>query len=181
MGVIQQALTHLAPRIDGLMDDVINNEGAGAQEAWRAAGRLEQVLFEFIDGYLDTMASLPGPQTREATSLILGVYRHYIREICEWLEELAQAIADPASAIQHCGIAASAHVELTITLTLTSPPEMFELDALAKRLNRSSANYSVPAPSVAQPDASGTGLLGTIGAMAFGIGLSKVVFGRPHD
>lgn len=180
MGVIQQALTHLSPRLDGLMTDVIHKEGAGAFEVGRAAGRLEQVLSEFVDGYLDAKASHAGPETSEARSLILGVYRHHIREICEWLEELVAVIANPASAIRKRGIAAAANVELTVALNMTSPPEMAKLHALAKRLLPTPETYSEPSPRVEQRDTSGPGLLGTIGALAFGIGVSRAVFGRNH-
>ena len=98
MGVIQQALTHLSPRLNGLMTEVIHNEGAGVADAGRAAGKLEQVLSEFLDGYLDAKACHAVAEATEARSLILGVYRHHIREICEWLEQLVAVIADPASA-----------------------------------------------------------------------------------
>jgi hypothetical protein len=178
MGVIQQALTHLSPRIDGLMTDVIHKEGAGAVDAGRSAGRLEQVLSEFVDGYLDAKASRAGPETSEARSLILGVYRHHIREICEWLEELVEVVANPASAIQKRGIAAAANVELTVALNMTSPPEMAKLDALAKSLLPPPETHGELSPRVEQPKTSGPGLLGTIGALAFGIGITKAVFGR---
>ena len=180
MGVIQQALTHLSLRIDGLMTDVVHKVGAGAVEAGRAAGRLEQVLSEFVDGYLDAKASHAGLEASDARSLTLGVYRHHIREICEWLEELVEAIANPASAIQKRGIAAAANVELTVALNMTSPPEMAKLDAVAKRLIPPPETYSEPSPRVEQRETSRPGILGTIGALAFGIGITKAVLGRNH-
>lgn len=180
MGVIQQALTHLSPRLDGLMTDVIHKEGAGAVDAGRAAGRLEQVLSEFVDGYLDAKASHAGTEASEARSLILGVYRHHIREICEWLEELVAVIADPASAIQKRGIAVAANVDLTVALNMTSPPEMAKLDALAKSLIPPPETRIEPSPRFEQTETSGPGILGTMGALAFGIGVTKAVFGRNH-
>ena len=180
MGVIQQALTHLSPRLDGLMTDVIHKEGAGAVEAGRAAGRLEQVLSEFVDGYLEAKASHAGAEVSEARSLILGVYRHHIREICEWLEDLIEVIANPASAIQKRGIAAAANVDLTVALNMTSPPEMAKLDALAKSLLPPPETYIEPSPRFEQRETSRPGILGTIGALAFGIGVTKAVFGRNH-
>jgi hypothetical protein len=180
MGVIQQSLTHLSPRLDGLMTDVIHKEGAGAIEAGRAAGRLEQVLSEFVDGYLDAKASHAGTEASEARSLILGVYRHHIREICEWLEDLVEVIANPASAIQKRGIAAAANVDLTVALNMTSPPEMAKLDALAKSLLPPAGTCIEPSPRFEQRETSRPGILGTIGALAFGIGVTKAVFGRNH-
>ena len=180
MGVIQQALTHLSPRLDDLMTDVIHKEGSGAVDAGRAAGRLEQVLSEFVDGYLDAKASHAGPNTSEARSLLLGVYRHHIKEICEWLEDLVEAIANPASAILKRGIAAAANVELTVALNMTRPPEMAKLEALVKSLLPPPETYSEPSPRLAQRATSEPGILGTIGALAFGIGITKAVFGRNH-
>ena len=179
MGVIQLALTHLSLRLDGLMTDVIRNEGAGMAEAGRAAGRLEQVLSEFVEGYQDAKASHAGPDSSEARTLIMGVYRRHIREICEWLEELVEVIANPASAIQKRGIDAEAN-ELTVALNLTRPPEMDKLDALAQRLLRQSEADSEASPRLELHDSNGPGILRTIGALAFGLGVTNVVFGRSH-
>ena len=179
-GVIQQALTHLSPRIDCLRTDVIRKEGAGAVDVGRATGRLEQVLSEFVDGYLEAKASHAGPNASEARSLILGVYRHHIREICEWLEELVEVIANPASAMQKRGIAAAANVELTVALNMTSPPAMAKLDALAKSLLAPTESCIEPSPKLEQRETSGPGIFETIGALAFGIGVTKAVFWRNH-
>ena len=178
LGVIQQALVHLSPRIDGLMTEVVHNKGAGAVEAGRAAGRLEQVLSEFVDGYLDAKSSRAGPGSSEARSLILGVYRHHIRQICDWLEELVEVIADPESALEKRGVAAAATVKLTVALDMTSPPEMASLDALAKGLLPSPEVYSVPPPILEQRESTGPGLLETMGALAFGVGITKAVLRR---
>lgn len=179
-GVIHQALTHLAPRLEGLMTDVIHNEGAGPVDAGRSAGRLEQVLSEFVDGYLDAKASHAGTEASEARSLILGVYRHHIREICQWLEDLVEVIANPSSAIQKRGIAAAANVDLTVALNMTSPPEMAKLDALAKSLLPPAETCIEPSPRFEPRETSGPGILGTIGALVFGISVTKAVFGRNH-
>ena len=179
MGVIQLALTHLSLRLDGLMTDVIRNEGAGMAEAGRAAGRLEQVLSEFVEGYQDAKASHAGPDSSEARTLIMGVYRRHIREICEWLEELVGVIANPASSLQRRGIDTEANV-LTVALNLTRPPEMDKLEELAKRLMRQSETDSEASPTLEQHEPRGSGILRTIGALAFGIGITNAVFGRSH-
>lgn len=79
MGVVEHALTKLSPRLDGLMTDVIRNAGAGVLEAGRSAGRLEQVLSELVEGYLEAKASHAGPEDAKARVLMMGVYRHHIR------------------------------------------------------------------------------------------------------
>lgn len=127
MGVVEHALSHLTPRLDGLMSDVILKDGVGMLEIGRSAGRFEQVLFELVDGYLEAKASLAGPEDGEARTLILGVYRHHIRNICDWLDNLVAVISNPAGECQRRGVEPSDRVELTVPLNMTSPPEMAKL------------------------------------------------------
>ena len=184
MGVINQALIHLSGRLEGLTNDVIQNDGASAVEVGRSVGRLEQVLSEFVDGYLQVKAAVVTSENREAKearSLMLGVYRHHIREICDWIDQMVEVIANPVSAISQRGITASANVELTVSLNLTRPPQMDKLDSLAKRLLNPPKAYSEPLPDFEQPEKSKPGILGLIGALAFGIGVSQEVFGSKHD
>jgi len=183
MDVIHQALIHLSSRLDDLMGNLIQDESAGMAEAYRAAGRLEQVFSEFIDGYHEAKSSHDGPESSEARKLLLGVYRHHIREICKWLDDLVQTIANPASALEKRGITPTADTELTVVLKMTSPPEMAKLDALAKRLHIQVEPLAEAPPTYEPrepPEPRGPGILGTIGGLAFGIGISKAVFGRQH-
>lgn len=60
-GTLHRALTHLSGLPNKFMTDVILKEEAGPLDAGRAAGRLEQVLSEFIDGYLEIQASHANP------------------------------------------------------------------------------------------------------------------------
>jgi hypothetical protein len=180
MAVIERTLSHLTPRLSGSLNDVIQNEQAGAVEAGRAAGRLEQVLSELVDGYLEATATHADPDDREMRLLLLSVYRHHITEVCDWLDEMALAITDPMSSIQKRGIALADKVELAVSLTMTSPPEMEKLAELVARLRpvREVANDASP-PFVRQ-QAPEPGLLGTLGAMVFGAGVANAVFGRDH-
>jgi|GEM_PF-1029363 len=183
MGFIDQALTHLSSWLDDPMGNFIQDESAGMAEAYRAAGRLEQVLSEFVDGYHEVKSSHDGHESSEARKLLLGVYRHRIREICKWLDDLVQAITNPASALEKRGITRTADTELTVVLKMTSPPEMAKLDALAKKLHIQ-VEPLAEAPPTYEPreplEPRGPGILGTIGALAFGIGISKAVFGRDY-
>lgn len=197
MHVIHQALSHLSPRIGALMGNVISDETAGMAEAYREAGRIEQVLSEFVDGYHLAKTSPANAETSEARNLLLGMYRHYIREICEWLEELVQAIANPASAIEKRGLSLTENVKLSIALNLTTPIEADKLHALAKRLQLEFESLIEPvtAPAVDHlvdhvTDSSATrgltenrspGIFETIAALAFSIGITKAVLGRRHD
>lgn len=181
MVVIQQALGHLSHWFEDLTKIVAGDENVGMPEAYRFAGRLEQVLTEFVDGYHEAMASHAGPEASEARELLLGVYRHHIREFCDWLEEFLQVVADPTSAIKKRGISQRKNPTLTVTLKMTSPPEMEKLFELAKRLQIEAAREGVPSPGYPSPQSSSPGILGTLGALAFGIGVTKAILGKHHD
>jgi hypothetical protein len=180
MGRIEHALSRLNPRLEGLMSEVIRKEGVGPLEVGRSAGRLEQVLSELVDGYLDAKASHARAESAQARALILGVYRHHIRNICDWLDELVATISNPAVALRRRGIEPSGYVVLTVPLNMTSPPEMSKLDKLVRALQ------PLPEARVVSPIGpqhtrdKRPGVFGTIGALAFGLGLSDAVFGRKH-
>ena len=181
LGVIQQALKRLKPRLDELMTDVIHKEGASAIDAGRVAGRLEQVISEFVDGYLDAKASPADGEASEAKRLILGVYRHHLTEICEWLEELVAVINHPATALHKRGMAADSSPQLTVALNLTTPPEMAQLEALASSFGRA-VEVSGEAPCRDEdPSPPSPGLLETIGALAFGAGVAEAILGSRHE
>lgn len=180
MGGIEHALSRLNPRLEGLMSDVIRKEGVGQIEVGRSAGRLEQVLSELIDGYLDAKASHAGAEGVEARALILGVYYHHIRDICAWLDDLVATILNPVVALRRRGIEPSGDVVLTVPLNMTSPPEMAKLGALVTTLQPPPENRVEPPTRPQQMRDDGPGVLGTIGALVFGLGLSEAVFGRKH-
>lgn len=180
MGVVEHALSHLTPRLDGLMSDVIRKDGVGMLEIGRSAGRFEQVLCELVDGFLEAKASRAGPEDAEARTLILGVYRHHIRNICDWLDNLVTVISNPARECQRRGVEPSDRVELTVPLNMTSPPEMAKLNILVQTLKYQSSGRLDEHHSPVQERASAPGLLGTIGALVFGLGVSGAVFGRGY-
>jgi hypothetical protein len=182
MGVITSALTHFSPRIEGLMKDVIRNEAAGLAEASRAAGRLEQVLSEFVVGYQTAKATHGlDADSKEARLLLLGVYRHHVKVICNWLDDLVFAINNPLAELEKKSIPITSNVVLAVDLNMTSPPQMAKLDALAKKLKQKFDAYKEAMPPAIAPDIptnDSPGILGTLGALAFGVGLSSAVFGR---
>jgi len=180
MGRIEHALSRINPRLEGLMSDVIRKEGVGPLEVGRSAGRLEQVISELVDGYLDAKASLAGAESVQARALILGVYRHHIRNICDWLDELVATISNPAVALRRRGFEPSDDVVLTVPLNMTSPPAMAKLSALVGTLQPKQEERVESSIRPQQTRDDRPGVLGTIGALAFGLGLSEAVFGRRH-
>lgn len=181
MGLIEHAFSGLAPRLDGLMTDVIQNGGADALVVGRSVGRLEQVLWEFVDGYLDAKACQAGLEGVEAQKLILGVYRHHIESICDWMDEFVTVVLNPEQALQIRGIEPSSEVMLTVSLNMTNPPEMTEIDNLVKSLlaqaEEMQASLTLPEKTREAPP----GIFGILGALAFGLGLTGAIFGKKHD
>lgn len=180
MGVIQAALEHLSLRLDGLMTNVVSNDKATSLEVGREAGRLEQVLSEFVDGFLEVKASHADPNSSHARTLVMGVYRHHARSVCRWLEEMSWVMCNPEAAIRQRGLAGSTDVVFTINLNMTTPPQMAALHALSRQLRESfEAQNTWPPQQMDPPEAiRATGVLETIGALAFGLGFTKAVLGR---
>ncbi len=175
MGGIESALQRLTPRLDGLIADVIRKPDACAIEVGRSAGRLEQVLSEFVDGYLDAQASHPDPDSAQARMLTIGVYRHHILSICHWLNEIVLSITNPAQAIQKRGIEPAAHVELHVPIDLSSPPEMEQLGALVQRTQHQLVAGTPSWSGPQQVKAREPGVLAALGALAFGARLTQAV------
>lgn len=181
MRIVQSALEHLTPRLDGLMANVVNNSEATALEVGWEAGRLEQVLSEFVDGYLEVKASHGGPDSNEARTLVMGVYRHHARSIYRWLEEVSWVTSNPKAVIQQRGLAGSTDVILTVSLNMTTPPQMAALHLLSVHLRESLEAPSVlPPRGVVPTEPRAPGVLETIGAIVFGVGLTKAIRGRHH-
>ena len=190
MGVVQNALAHLSPRLDGLMEDIVNNENAELADACRAAGRVQQVLSEFVEGFRAAKAThAVEADAAQARTLILGVYRHHVNVICKWLDELVAAIRDPAAAMRDRGLAQADHIKLTVTLNMTSPPQMAKLSMLANaRSDRHEAQCQSTAEIEAAPEqrfeprqvADSPSILRTLGAIAFGVGFTKAAL-RPWN
>ena len=180
MGVIQAALEHLSPRLDGLMANVVNNDKATALEVGREAGRLEQVLSEFVDGFLEVKASHAGPDSSQARTLVMGVYRHHARSVCRWLEEMAWVTSNPEAATRQRGLGGSTDVVFKIDLNMTTPPQMAALHTLSRQLRESlEAQNMLPPQQMDPPEPTrAPGVLETLGALAFGVGFTKAVLGR---
>ena len=113
--------------------------------------------------------------------MLLGVYRRHVNEICIWLEELAGVAADPALAVQKRGVSKAGNIEITVTLKLTIPPEMKKLEELTRSLFAEPKAEPQAIPAQNSREANRPGILGTLGALAFGIGISKAIFGNPHS
>jgi hypothetical protein len=162
------------------MANVVSNDKATALEVGREAGRLEQVLSEFVDGFLEVKASHAGPDSSQARTLVMGVYRHHARSVCRWLEEMSWVTSNPETAICQRGLGGSTEVVFKIDLNMTTPPQMAALHALSRQLRESleAQNMLPPQPMDPPEPTRAPGVLETLGALAFGVGFTKAVLGR---
>lgn len=186
LDVIQRVLERLPLRVNGLVNDIRTTEEPDIAHIYRAAGRLEELLLQWVDGLHDVRASHAPPEMVEVRDLLVGVYRHHLLEVCNWLADLVKVIADPAVAIEKSGMPMGDGSTLTVALTITVPPGMAELLAIANRMQVDSLEeiastpISIPTPGSHNATPVGPGILGTLGALAFGIGVTKAVLGRNH-
>ena len=96
------------------------------------------------------------------------------------MDDLVATISNPAVALRRRGIEPSGDVVLTVPLNMTSPPEMAKLAALVRTLQPPPEDRAEAPIRLQQARDDRPGVLGTIGALAFGFGLSEAVFGRKH-
>jgi hypothetical protein len=136
-GMIEIAAQHLSAlriigarvvhRVNDLMPAVVANEQASDAEIFRAAGRLEAAIDDLLMGYRDVRLLRVDPREDQARDLLAALYRHTADEVCSWLGELVETLADPLAAARRRGLPTAGVVELPLRLTLSVAPELAEL------------------------------------------------------
>jgi len=187
MDLVVDALTRLDDCIERLSAEVLSNEGANATDAGRAAGRLEEALHTFVRGHQIARASHPSKDlehlSKEGRRLIMGVYRHFLKEVLEWIDRLVNALDDPIKVAQATHAPLDKDVTLSIKLTLTTPSQFKRLHEMAHEVVAAvTAQQPVltfwndsepPAPLRSTP-----GPLAHLGALAFGLAVAGKAFRR---
>lgn len=187
MDLVVDALTRLDDCIERLSTEVLSNEGANATDAGRAAGRLEEALQTFVRGYQIARASHPSTDlehlSKEGRRLIMGVYRHFLKEVLEWIDRLVDALDDPIKVAQATHEPLDKDVTLSIKLTLTTPPQFKRLHEMAHEVVAAITaqqpaltfgnDFGTPAPIHSTP-----GPLAHLGALAFGLAVASRAFKR---
>ena len=170
LAALQDIINRLPERLDALMTDVVDNEEASDAEVYRAVGRFEASVDDLLAGYVGALSLRAFGTDAEARDLLAGVYRHTLVEIQDWIEELADVLADPLTALTKRGLPTSGDVELPLSLTLTAAPQ---LAALSRWFEHQGA-----IPAVARPSGkAGLGFWGTLGALFLAWGLGNALFG----
>ena len=173
-----RGLADLGEMLTAINTKVLGNEQASDGDVYRTAGRLEQALQQLMRPYLEIGSCTPQPDFPELQPLILGVFRHTLTEIHDWLQRMVEDIQDPASACQRRGLKVTEGMVLSIELNLTTPPEMERLqqisDSLRSAAEDAAEDLSIPRPPPSsQPPPPSTGLLGHLGALMFGLAVAS--------
>ena len=176
---LQRIVHRLPAQLAGLMTDVVDNEGAGDAEVYRAASRLEASVDDLLDGYRGVRALHVFGTDAVARDLLAGVYRHTLKEVGNWIEELVETLADPLAALRKRGLATSGEVELPVTLTLTAAPQLAELSRCLQRQRATPAFPQLKRPAIAEPpQETGPGFWGTVGTLILLMGVGNALFGK---
>ena len=169
---LQSVVHRLSDRVDGLMSDIISKDDASDSDVYRAVGRFESVLDELQSGYRDVRRLAARGDDIEARDLLAGVYRHALKEIHVWIMDVISVMADPAAALRARGLPTSGNIELPLTLTMTSAPQLQGLKTWIQRKANSSWSGSSKRP--------GFGFWGTLGALWLGWEIGEHLFGGHH-
>ena len=109
-------------RLDGL----VTASAVADADVHRAVGRIEMVLDELLGSYAALRELRPDPEYADGHKLLAAALRHPLVEIRDWLRELVDVFADPATALEKRGLPDRGQVNLNLALTLTAPPEFKE-------------------------------------------------------
>ena len=141
VATIESVEDHLA-RLANACDDMVAKVeelgqalAAGSDELaiHRAVGAFEAHLQVLRDGYMEVLAWGGAESARRGRDLLAEVYRDILTQIKDWIEEIVETVEDPLAAIKRRGLPTKGKVNLTIALTLDTPPELEELVRWARK------------------------------------------------
>lgn len=135
--------TRLKAAANGLMSGVVAREESSEQEVYRAAWRLEVVLDVLIERYSKICRYSGKGRDEEACLLLMGLFRHSMREIRDWLQALVDTLTNPRAALLRKGLPTTGRVRITLPLTLSTAPEA---EQLQRWLDEGARPLHVPAP-----------------------------------
>jgi hypothetical protein len=168
LGALEATLCGLVACVNDMMDGIVSNEAADDAAVHRFVGRFDAFLEQMIIGYQNVQSWEVYGEDALVRDLLAGVYHHSLDETQEWLQETTEALTSPMTVLKRRGLPTEGHVELRLMLTLTEAPE---LEALLFW-----AECQISRRGVSAGETAGRGLLETLGLLAVGWGIGKMLF-----
>lgn len=175
-GELVRLLKGVQARYEALEHWLDDGADASPLEVGRLVGRLEQVLDDFLDVWREIQSATDGAAASEERRLLAAIFRHYLTQLADWLDRLVLVIADPRAEVDRQGLPLVDGGTVTVTLSLTQPPEMARLMELAAGWSRAPADEPPSLGAPARP-----GLLAHLAAIALGFGVAGALSGRDGE
>lgn len=136
---LPQRIELLAVRVRDLNDDVAANPQASAADVQRAVGRLAECIDAFIADLRNARTLRSDGSAAEMPFLLVGMYRHTLGEVAQWLERIVNVLADPASEAARQHLPTDRPIEFNLALKLTEAPQVEGLRQWVRQQQPSSA------------------------------------------
>ena len=152
-GILATHVTNLGETIEHLEDTFGELEKAmetgeyDSSTVYRILGRFEAYIEILRSNYIEVRAWRVSGEDLIARDLMASIYRHFLNEIRDWLADAVVALGDPIGALESLGVdipdeaaavevvteAGVAVVEIPLTLELTTPSEVADLNTWLER------------------------------------------------
>lgn len=169
----------LARAVDRLMRDVVAREAATDPDVYRAVGAFESDIDDLCERLRSISRCTASDADRPALDALVGCWRHVLAETEAWLSELIDTLADPTAALARRGLNRPGPVELTLALTLTSPPALQALNRWIeeRRQQQEQIEFDLALDVDIETRKSRKGCAGSVGWLVVGVGLIGVALG----
>lgn len=144
LDALSSMVLRMETRVRDLMAEVVDNNLAGKAQIYRAVGRFESVLDELLDAYREVGEMQSHGGESRVQNLLVGVFRHSLKEIRDWLAELVAFLTDPRAALEKQEIPQSGKIELTFALKFTPAPQLAQIVEWAKNQAMAESDPLVP-------------------------------------
>ena len=123
---IENDIDALTDEVDGELSNAIADD-ADDSAIWRAAGRFEMCIERLLDSYDEVRGVKGDPRDAPGFSLLGDIYRELLDEARAWLDEILDFVDHPIEALRKRRLVTEGDVDLTISLTLETPPQLGSL------------------------------------------------------
>lgn len=122
----------LADIFNGPLNEAAADLGGDFAAMYRATGRTEQVLLQFAGDWQTAHGLIVDPEYADEKRLLASGHLHAIRDIRKTLQRMVDVLDNSQLLLDKHDLPVSGHIELSIDLTFTAPPELPQLVACMK-------------------------------------------------